>query len=59
MLAAILEPYELFITKDTTKALRENFHNKLRFATINTDPDKNKLIEYFGNYILIDWFSLI
>ncbi len=35
MLLSLSEPYELFLTKDTTKALRETFHNKLRFSTIN------------------------
>jgi len=54
MLVSLLEPYELFISKDTTKALRENFHNKLRFATISNDPDKNKLIEYFGTFPIIN-----
>jgi hypothetical protein len=48
LLAGVLEPYELFLAKDTTKAIREAFHAKLKFITINQDPDKNKLKEYFG-----------
>jgi hypothetical protein len=51
MLTCISEPYELFLTKDTTKALRETFHTKLRFTTINQDPEKTKLMEYFGTYL--------
>lgn len=50
MLTSILEPYELFLTKDTTKALRTTFHDKLQYISINSDPDKNKLKEYFGVY---------
>ncbi|CAD8112166.1 unnamed protein product [Paramecium primaurelia] len=48
LLAGVLEPYELFLAKDTTKAIRESFHQKLKFVAINQDPDKNKLKEYFG-----------
>jgi len=29
MLTSVLEPYELFLTKDTTKGLRTTFHDKL------------------------------
>lgn len=35
LLAGVLEPYELFLAKDTTKAIREAFHAKLKFITIN------------------------
>lgn len=34
-LAAMLEPYELFLAKDTTKGIREQFHLRLKFITIN------------------------